>query len=335
MAFPKHIFTGFFPKFHIQGIAVDVKKGFLYCSFTTALLKFDLDGNLIGSVGGLTGHMGCIDFCEDDGRVWGSLEYKNDEIGAGIRKGLGDKAENINGFYAVAFDVDRITRPDMDATRDGIMTAVYLREVVGDYEAPGHRYGCSGIDGTGFGPAFGQPAGTKEYLHIAYGIYGDVVRGDNDYQIILRYDRAELGKYEQPLDQKAPHKSGPAQPDAKIFAFTGNTVYGVQNLEYDAASQKWLMAVYRGRKPAFSNPPMFWFDGQKAPVEKAVKESGERHLVIEPVGTSAFTHGQTGICALGGGLFYVSHEGADGEKQFSDIYLYQITGGENPGFERV
>ncbi len=335
MTFPKHIFTGYFPKCHIQGIAVDVKKGFLYCSFTTSLLKYTLDGKLIGGVGGLTGHLGCIDFCEDDGRVWGSLEYKNDCIGIGIREKLGDSSEIINGFYAVAFDVDRITRPDMDATNDGVMTAVYLREVVNDYEAPGHRYGCSGIDGTGFGPAFGQPAGTKEYLHIAYGIYGDVARGDNDYQIILRYDRKELNKYERLLNQKAPHKLGPEQPDGKIFVFTGNTIFGVQNLEYDAHSQKWLMAVYRGQKPEFSNPPMFWFDGRKLPVEKAIKDSGERHPVIEPAGTSAFAYGQTGICALGGGLFYISHEGRDGENQFSDIYLYRMTDGENPGFERV
>lgn len=50
------IFTGTHGRNHIQGIAVDEKKGFIYYSFTTQLVKATLDGRVIGSVTGLTDH---------------------------------------------------------------------------------------------------------------------------------------------------------------------------------------------------------------------------------------------------------------------------------------
>ena len=39
------------------------------------------------------------------------------------------------GFYVAIFDVDRITRPDMDAEKDRVMTTVYIKEAVDDYFA--------------------------------------------------------------------------------------------------------------------------------------------------------------------------------------------------------
>ena len=57
-----------------------------------------------------------------------------------------------------------------------------------DYAFPGHRYGCSGIDGTTFGPAFGQKDG-KQYLYVAYGIYGDINREDNDKMMSLFFSK--------------------------------------------------------------------------------------------------------------------------------------------------
>ncbi len=157
------IFTGTHGNNHIQGIAVDEKKGFVYYSFTTKLIKATLDGTLVGSVTGLTGHLGCIDFREADGKVYGSLEYKNDTIGKGIHANLGIEKEYQDAFYMTIFDVDKITRMDMDAERDGVMTAVYLKTVVDDYNGTGalgkpHRYGCSGIDGTTLVPS--REAGT-------------------------------------------------------------------------------------------------------------------------------------------------------------------------------
>lgn len=87
--FPKIIRSGMFPEGHVQGIAIDQKQGYVYYSFTTSLIKTDLQGNLIGTVEGLTGHLGCIDINPENGRVYGSLEYKNDAIGKDIFKRLG------------------------------------------------------------------------------------------------------------------------------------------------------------------------------------------------------------------------------------------------------
>ena len=252
---PREVFSGVRGPFHVQGIAVDLKNGYMYFSFTTELLKTDLQGKLIGSVKGMTGHLGCLTVNPEDGRVYGSLEYKNDEIGRGILRQLNKEGNGENpsdAFYVAIFDVDKITRPDMDAETDGVMKAVYLKEVVDDYYGTAvnggrevkHRLGCSGIDGISFGPAFGAPKGSKPYLNVAYGIYGDTTRSDNDYQVILNYDPETWKQYEQTLTQQAPHRSGPAAPDHKYFVRTGNTSYGIQNLAYDCASGNWYAAVY-------------------------------------------------------------------------------------------
>ena len=56
------IFTGLWGNCHIQGIAVDKNNGFIYYSFTTKLIKATLDGEIVGTVDGLMGHLGCIAF---------------------------------------------------------------------------------------------------------------------------------------------------------------------------------------------------------------------------------------------------------------------------------
>ena len=351
---PRTIYSGMQTGGHVQGIAVDLRRGYVYYSFTTKLVKTDLKGNFIGSVSGLLGHLGCIDFCEADGRVYGSLEYKNDEIGKGILQMLGAQRCEKTAFYAAIFDVSRIVRADMDAERDGIMTAVYLKTVVDDclgYDDLNgiqvkQRYGCCGIDGTSFGPRFGVSGG-KNYLNICYGIYGDVNRTDNDCQVILHYDTAEWYKYERRLSQEDMHESGPEQPDAKYFVYTGNTCYGVQNLEYDGASGNWYMAVYRGKKPYFPNYPMYVIDGSKAPYEGEIPgRGGERGQLLTLLdggikdGVTGicgcnFEYGQTGIYSLDNGYFYISHNGGADGKFDSTVRLYRATGNPADPFELV
>ena len=170
---PTSIPSGSYPYGHCQGIAVDTQKRVVYYSYTTALVKTDFDGNFLGSVIGLLGHLGCIVRRPSDGLVYGSLEYKNDAIGQGILKRA--NAESVeNGFYIAVFDGDRITRADMDAERDGIMTAAYLAPVTDDYLGTAengrpHIHGCSGIDGTAIGPMPGSDD-KKEWLFVAYGV---------------------------------------------------------------------------------------------------------------------------------------------------------------------
>ena len=84
---------------------------------------------MVGSVKGLAGHLGCIADCREDGRGYGALEYKHDVIGNGILNKLERSIEVRDGFYMAIFDVEKIDRMDMDAERDGIMTAVDLKGV--------------------------------------------------------------------------------------------------------------------------------------------------------------------------------------------------------------
>ena len=70
---------------HLQGICVDDKLEYMYFSYTDVLAKLDMKtGKVVGSVGGFGkgsfgtsggAHLGCLAWY--DGRVFGSLEYKD------------------------------------------------------------------------------------------------------------------------------------------------------------------------------------------------------------------------------------------------------------------
>ena len=96
---PSEISTGKWRGGHIQGIAVDKERKYMYCSFTTELVKLDMEGNVIGSVKGFTGHLGCLAYNPEDGRVYASLEYKNDVIGQSVLRSLGIQNEIKNAFF--------------------------------------------------------------------------------------------------------------------------------------------------------------------------------------------------------------------------------------------
>lgn len=318
---------------HLQGIAIDKNREYMYCSFTTCLIKADMSGKIVGSVNGLAGHLGCIAYNYQDGRVYGSLEFKHDSIGKGILKNIGYTDDIRDGFYMTRFDVEKITRLDMDAEKDGVMQSVFLNEVYDDYAAEGHHLGCSGIDGTTFAPAIGETS-EKQYLYVAYGVYGDITRDDNDYQVILKYDVSDWDKYAQPLNQLNMHRCGPEKPDAKYFVYTGNTTYGIQNLEYDRFSGTMIAAVYEGEKPQFPNYPMFFIDCTKEPQKQMLKGVGEEGPVIpltdfgssgsSEINGSTFPHGSTGIASLGNGYFYIA-EPFKGENGYGGVIsLYTI-----------
>lgn len=336
MSYVNTISVGGFRTGHVQGIAIDSKKEYMYYSFTTCLVKSDMKGNVIGTVNGLAGHLGCIAYNPDDGCIYGSLEYKHDCIGTGILNRLHQKTDVIDGFYIAIFDVEKINRLDMDAEKDQVMTSVYLKEVADDYLAPGHRYGCSGIDGVTFAPIPGSKSPEK-YLYVAYGIYGDVNRKDNDYQIILRYDIGNWHLYEKPLDQSAMHKQGPSSPDAKYFIYTGNTTFGIQNLEYDPHTNYMFAAVYLGEKKTFPNYPLFAIDMTKIARQQDLKGIGHygQVLTLAEAGETdvhtgirgfTFAYGATGMISLGDSWFYFSHDKYSKEEGWSTtIKLYQYT----------
>ena len=337
--YPKQIYSGKWSTGHVQGIAIDKRREYMYYSFTTSLVKTDVHGNVIGSVTGLAGHLGCIAFNYEDGHVYGSLEYKHDQIGQGILDRYTDNAQVEDGFYIAVFDVEKINRVGMDAESDGVMKAVYLKEVVKDFSAENHRYGCSGIDGTTFGPAIDENNG-KNYLYVAYGIYGDVSRTDNDYQVILRYDISDWEKHCKPLNQKHMHHSGPISPDDKYFLFTGNTTYGIQNIEYDSYTKKFLVAVYVGEKKQYPNYPFFTIDALRKPEEQLLKgfnDCEEKGKVIflsddgildksSNIYGWNFKYGATGMIALGDGYYYFSHNREAKNDAETTVKLYKWDG---------
>ncbi len=352
-ALPKTIYTGKWRTGHIQGIAIDKKRQYIYCSFTTALIKLDMAGNLIGSVKGFTGHLGCLAYNETDGRIYASLEYKNDVIGRGILKKLGLDGQVKNAFYIAIFDGEKITRPDMSATRDGIVTTVWLREATEDYlavwtehgKSMAHRHGCSGIDGITFAPMPGKSNDMR--LFVAYGIYGDKTRTDNDYQVLLSYRPEAILPFEAVLSSENIHTSGPACCDGKYFVRTGNTEYGVQNLEYDAYTGDIFMAVYRGRKEQYPNYSLYVIDGKQAPrTEPLLGCAGEVGEVLALRQTGLFDeasgiygyefrYGTTGMASLGDGYFYFSEDHGENGEFDSHIRLYRYTGALPAPFEKT
>jgi hypothetical protein len=151
----------------------------------------------------------------------------------------------------------------------------------------------------------------------------------------------------KPLSQLAPHKSG-LRYDEKYFVYTGNTTYGIQNIEYDSYTGDYFFAVYVGKKPAFRNFPMFVIDGKAAPKREMLKGTyNEEGLVLTLKKSGAydeandvwgltFPKGQTGMASLGDGYFYFSHdrkEMIDERRHHStEIKLYKYTdnGCESP-----
>lgn len=347
---PLKIYTGEWRGGHIQGIAIDRERKYIYCSFTTEFVKLDMEGNLIGSVRGFTGHLGCMAYHDEDGRVYASLEYKNDVIGREVLNQLGIASEVQNAFYVAIFDVDKIDRPDMNAETDGVMTTVWLREVMEDYLAvweengvqKRHRYGCSGIDGMTFVPAF---EGKGSRLLVAYGIYSDPEREDNDYQVLLSYRPETLKSYETVLTAENIHSSGPDRCDERYFVFTGNTNFGIQNLEYDPYTGDIFAAVYRGKKPQYPSYNLYVIEGGQRPEERElsghagnigkVLKLRERGLHENGIYGYCVRYGSTGMCSLGDGRFYFSENRQHDGIYESDICLYQYTGQAPECFQKI
>ena len=336
------IFTGAWGNCHIQGIAVDTKKGYIYYSFTTKLIKATLDGEIVGTLDGLAGHLGCIAFNEKDGCVYGSLEYKNDIIGKDILNAIGSEQSFDDAFYIARFDVDKITAPDMNTNDCEIMTAVYLTEVVSDYKWTGfdsngnsinHKYGCSGIDGLTFAPLPGKTPDDGMFLYVAYGIYNDINRIDNDYQVLLCYDMAEWNICSLPFSQNNMHKSGFEKPLHKFFIYTGNTEWGIQNLEYDSHTHSMFMAVYKGFKKDFPNYTLFSVDLSVPSEIKELKGINEKGEVLtlsdkgeydEKSGTYGwyFPLGSTGLFSFGNGEWLICRNFKTDEGQCGEIEHY-------------
>ena len=305
---------------HVQGIAYDQEVGKMYFSFTDSFLVTDMKGNVLGSLEHIQGHLGAMVFDPARRKVFASLECKDDVIG----QGLSDFAKGRSMFYIAIIDVDKVSKVGMDSEDNEAFKIVCVREATKDYHLKGfgpdgqeyeHFYGCSGIDGVAIAPKIGKKKG-RNYLYVAYGIYKDENRQDNDCQVLLRYKMKKLDKYAGTVKFGEFYSKGPSRPLDKYFVFTGNTNWGVQNMTYDPSSGRMFLFVYKGAKEQFTNYPAFSFSVSSRPVKRGligVPYDTSRHPVIgsweNPVEGIDFKWGGTGVSPLGDGRFYFSENG--------------------------
>ena len=332
---------------HVQGIAVSPERQAMYFTFTTQFIKTDMEGHILGTIDGVPGHLGAMTLNPADGKVYASLEYKDDEIGRGIAKSMGMDvySRSESSYFVAVIDVDKVTREGMTPA-DGVITLVRVEDAIRDYTDSvtvggityEHRYGCSGIDGMAFAPAPGKTKG-RQFLYVAYGIYGDTERSDNDHQVLVCYD---VSRWDT--------STTTAKPRAKYFVYTGNTTYGVQNMAYDADNGTLLLCVYPGKKASYPNYGTYPVDLRHRATRTRLKdvpyEKGKtRQLPLAPLGTADrdtgiygwhYPWGSTGICPMGNSLFYLSHpfRTADGQSGCT-IHLARFTPSSDQPFKEL
>lgn len=304
-------------RLHVQGFAYDSKEDCLYSSFTSAFFKTDMEGNIVASVSGINGHLGAMTFDKKSRKAYASLELKDDAIGRGIASTLGEEAysRQESDFYIAQIDVDALTGDSLSfsdiATLHPVADAAcdYLAKVETENGVLDHRFGCSGIDGITIAPEIGCPEGKEDFLYVAYGIYGDTTRVDNDYNVLLCYALNNL-----------------KNPVHKYFVHTGNTRYGVQNMAYDSHSGRIYLAVYKGSKSQYPNYDLFSIDVRQKP-HKGLLEGVPYHRdeveMLEVDKAWHFKWGSTGLCPLGDGLYFISHNGKDNGRHYCDVTLYE------------
>lgn len=293
---------------HVQGIAWDAATGRMYMSFTTRFVVAEADGTVVGSIDRINGHLGAMTFDPKSRRVYASLECKDDAIGQGVAQSLGTETFKESTFYIAEIDVDAIT--GMGIPEAAVLRRILVTPACEDYadsvqlggRTLPHRYACSGIDGITIGPRFGKNSqrSRNKFLYVAYGIYGDNSRADNDHQVILQYPLKRL-------QRRCPKPR-------KIFIHTGNTNWGVQNLAYDRATDQMFLAVYKGSKSDFPNYDLF-----AVPMSQHLRRSHlngapyERRKVLHATVGDAWHYplGSCGLCPIGNGQWYIADPGRD------------------------
>ncbi|MBQ9309449.1 MAG: hypothetical protein IJ222_01115 [Bacteroidales bacterium] len=315
---------------HVQGMAIDTVARAFYLSFTSSFVKTDYQGNVLASIDSINGHLGAMTFDYARRRVYASLECKDDEIGRSISQHLGAEqySQENSRFYIAEIDVDKLSGRNTPAAL--AMNTYEVGEAIRDYK---NRYGCSGIDGVTIAPQIGKKNG-KPCLYVAYGIYGDISRRDNDHQILLEYKFSSL----------KPGAKEP-KPAAKYFIYTGNTTWGIQNLAYDANTGCIFMAAYSGKKPEFPNFSLFAVPVNQKPENKILRglENDGKYLSLSLLqqgllssvkGVRGWRFGKatTGMCPLGDGRWYFSTPEKHRKWQTATVEMFRWKGGpgENP-----
>lgn len=157
---------------HVQGAETDRYGDYFYYSFADRLIKQSADGEVVGTVTGITGHMGDAAYNRADDKLYVSY----------TRKDGGDKL-----CYMLIFDCEKIDKLNMKF--EDVCTCVYVGAPIlelakeNGYDAEGNalsdewlslsgKYGVNNsIDSCTFGPKFGVNDG-KTYLTMGLGAPG-------------------------------------------------------------------------------------------------------------------------------------------------------------------
>lgn len=198
----------------------------------------------------------------------------------------------------------------------------------------------------------------QRYVYVAYGIYGDTTRTDNDYNVLLAYRLEDVlaqsgmcsspsanngtcsitsveNANVSPTSDSCARKYGIQQlcHVHKYFVHTGNTEWGVQNLAYDSSTNQMFLAVYKGSKSRWPNYDLFALDmnqqASSAPLE-GVPYCASPAEQLEVSGAWYFRWGSTGLCPLGDGSYYISHNGASDGNNYCEACLYHWQGSSSP-----
>lgn len=180
---------------------------------------------------------------------------------------------------------------DMPYTTDGLMSALYLPQVceafsnnlnAGEHgnnvNSNGHRYGCGGIDGITVGKLPGGGYDTdgdgtvdirddKDYILVAMGPYGNAKRYDNENQIVMVFDPANINSdnliaFTEDNLTREYTKAEEYRYNHKMFLYVGNQKYGVQQLEYDRdTGDIWIEAYEKPEGTEFPDVSRMVIDG--------------------------------------------------------------------------
>jgi RNA polymerase sigma factor (sigma-70 family) len=206
--------------------------------------------------------------------------------------------------------------------------------------SPDHRYDCSGIDGVS--SARRSATDGKRYLTVAYGVYGNTKRTDNDHQVLLQYDITDWGRYASPLTEAAPHHNGPATPRASTSCApaTRATACRTWPMTRPSSAGSWASTRARSRpspttccSPSRRAPSPCWATCRRAGSRRQGLGAGELMALADDGLKDAATgvrgwnqKADVGFQPVGHGLFYVSANAKIEGKQTADLTLMRWTG---------
>ncbi len=340
---------------HVQGAETDRYGDYFYYSFADRLIKQSADGEVVGTVTGITGHMGDAAYNRADDKLYVSY----------TRKDGGDKL-----CYMLIFDCEKIDKLNMKF--EDVCTCVYVGAPIlelakeNGYDAEGNalsdewlslsgKYGVNNsIDSCTFGPKFGVNDG-KTYLTMGLGAPGQsekvsvggveksaADRVDNDYQVIVQFDTSDWENYAVPFAQIS-DATGPENFDGIYFFYYGAHDYSAQNLCYDRYTNTYIMSTYgllEARQSAgFKNNCVYFIDATEAEEKSLTGNGVETGLVLgakygiaDGKGAVGYAFNElqvspsVGIVSMHDGKLYIasSERKADWSENWAGLTLYEI-----------